>query len=295
MDIVSAGIDRLTFRQVAREWAKEVGSKPGSFDEKKIFDTLVNAFLHGQFDDFELTIERAPKYVLGKRIQPPPMRVTRASFANIIVLAPGSQISLPAKQADPNDPSLPKYRPVDSVPWEELAKQGPNAFDKHLREAWLEPLTIRKDNLARWADRQDYKQPRFWFGDVRGEAHMGFGGESARSAGKRGGSAGGFNKALQEAVNRISDKLAEHGKTPTLGKFCEWFKKNGAIAGRDSAMGEPYSFEPFIADCDDLYLDDDKLVWKDQGGQERDIKLSSLRRYLNRAQEHLCATPPKHG
>ncbi len=292
MDIVSAGIDRLTFRQVAREWAKEVGSKPGSFDEKKIFDTLVNAFLHGQFDDFELTIERAPKYVLGKRIQPPPMRVTRASFANIIVLAPGSQISLPAKQADPNDPSLPKYRPVDSVPWEELAKQGPNAFDKHLREAWLEPLTIRKDNLARWADRQDYKQPRFWFGDVRGEAHTGFGGESAESAGKRGGQQPKYDVALQDAINRIARQLQDAGTPITPGNFKGWFVEKDAITKPRLNFPKPWSFEQPIGNCDELYIDGKKLVWKNRDGIEKDMKLRSLEPYFKRAKAFLLQHSP---
>ena len=143
MDLASLEIERLTFRRISVEWAQELASQPGALNESGIFTELIKAFLLGEFDDAELTIEQAPRDRGGKRVtNVEPLRMTRNNFAEIMALAPGCGITLPTKAE--------RRENLNSVPWSQLADKGPADFDEHTRKGYLEPLTISREHFGRW-------------------------------------------------------------------------------------------------------------------------------------------------
>lgn len=93
-----------------------------------------------------------------------------------------------------------------------------------------------------------------------------------------------YNTALQKAINQIAVCLRQGGNPITPAHIKEWFKERNATS---SPSGEPFSFEPPLPNCDELYIDGPKLVWKDRHGQENDMAFRSLERYLVRAKSTL--------
>ncbi len=103
---------------------------------------------------------------------------------------------------------------------------------------------------------------------------------------EKGGKRSKINEALQQALNRIAADLSGQGKRITRGLLRDWVTEK---TPRDEFGGfEPYSFDPLIPNCDDLYIDGSKLVWKDREGREQDNKLKNLDRYIKRAQKHIA-------
>ena len=96
------------------------------------------------------------------------------------------------------------------------------------------------------------------------------------SARRKGGEKAKYNHGLQDAVGLIVKDLGRTGTKPILSTIEQWL-------GRCSSHELPYSFEPPLPDCDELYIDGKKLVWKDRHGREQDIALRSLERYIKRA------------
>ena len=94
-----------------------------------------------------------------------------------------------------------------------------------------------------------------------------------RSTRSKGGKQRKYNQGLQEAINRIRENV---GPNLTLGTLKDWFRNN-------LNSDEPYSFDPPIPNCYDLYIDGSKLVWKDREDREQDMSLKSLERYVRRA------------
>ncbi len=57
MDLATAGIDRLTFGEIARRWALEDAGAPSGLDEDATLNLLNRAYLLGEFDEFEIVLE----------------------------------------------------------------------------------------------------------------------------------------------------------------------------------------------------------------------------------------------
>jgi hypothetical protein len=100
-----------------------------------------------------------------------------------------------------------------------------------------------------------------------------------------------YNAALQDAINRIEQDLKGQGKRMTTGNLRDWLAGKKAVSCSLPGWWEGWSFEPPNANCDDLYIDGPKLVWKDRHGQEQDITLRSLDPYFRRARNR---TPRPH-
>lgn len=94
----------------------------------------------------------------------------------------------------------------------------------------------------------------------------------------KGGRRGKWNTALQEVINKVRADIVSNKKRATLSTVKDWFRDN-------ATFDDPHSFNPPIPNCDDLYIDGKKLVWKDRDGRERDAALVSLRRYIDRANQ----------
>lgn len=91
-----------------------------------------------------------------------------------------------------------------------------------------------------------------------------------------------INESLQEAINKIVADIVNHGKDATQGIFRDWFEDKGAVFHAATEL-KPVEFDPPIPNCDDIYIDGNKLVWKNRDGVEKEMALTSLRKYLDRA------------
>lgn len=92
-----------------------------------------------------------------------------------------------------------------------------------------------------------------------------------------------YNAALQDAINRIEQDLKGQGKRMTTGNLRGWLADKNAVSNRPLVPWERWSFEPPIPNCDELFIDGPKLVWKDRDGREQDITLRSLEPYFRHA------------
>lgn len=97
-----------------------------------------------------------------------------------------------------------------------------------------------------------------------------------QNARRKGGKRTKYNQALQDAIARLRQQIGDDGKTMTLPTLKGWLRQNASYE-------EPFSFEPPIPNCDELYVDGQKLVWKDRHGRECDLAVRSLERYIRRA------------
>ena len=173
MDIVSAGISQLNFKEIAEKWAKEDATSPAGLSEKDTFWRLVESYLRGQFEAFELTIPHAAKDklrvvplehcgTLWTRVPAGLQPMNRERFVLAMRLAPGCGLSIPSKKVLRKA----KRKGVDAVPWNDLASAGPDAFDRITVERILEKLTIKKEYFGQWCDARGFQRPAFWFGDL---------------------------------------------------------------------------------------------------------------------------------
>ena len=103
---------------------------------------------------------------------------------------------------------------------------------------------------------------------------------------EKGGKRSKINEALQQALNRIAADLSEQGKRITRGFLRDWVTEK--TPQNEFGESEPYSFDPLISNCDDLYIDGSKLVWKDRESREHDNNLKNLDRYIERAQKSVA-------
>lgn len=140
----------LTFKQIAHEWARELddAKKPGRLNRDEIFLNMVNGVWRGQFAN--LTIEQALRDDKdGRSYKPAPMPITREVLDKVVLVRQG------ARQRDPG-----------ASRWEFLASLKLGEYDEPLfLRVYLEPLTISKEDFARWCDEQGHQRPRFWFGE----------------------------------------------------------------------------------------------------------------------------------
>ena len=60
-----------------------------------------------------------------------------------------------------------------------------------------------------------------------------------------------------------------------------WFVRTNANSKNPNF--QPYSFDHPIPDCDELYIDGDKLIYTDSSGKSQSLSLRSLERYLKDA------------
>ena len=157
-------------------------------------------------------------------------------------------------------------------------------YEKRLHLA--KDVLITADSLEQWRQTPEFavwtkdrglRPPKtFFVGDT------GF--HLTKGHAKKGGSRSKHNEALQKAINIIQAEILATGKKLTASTFKEWFREQRARSWKEySSEVTPYSFVPPIPDCDELYIDGKKLVWKDQEGKWRDCSLRSLERYFRKA------------
>ena len=111
--------------------------------------------------------------------------------------------------------------------------------------------------------------------EVDPEAQLG--GLTKRTRSK-GGSRSRYNQGLQEAINRFRKLISGNNKTLTLPTLKDWIRQNASYT-------EHYSFEPPIPNCDEIYIDEQQLIWTDREGRECNMALRSLERYVRRAND----------
>ena len=84
-----------------------------------------------------------------------------------------------------------------------------------------------------------------------------------------------YHTGLQSAINTIVPKLSK----ATIGGLKQYLRERGA----ESHLLPMRPLELDIPNCDEIYLDGQKLVWTDREGRECTRSLRSIERYLNRA------------
>ncbi len=90
--------------------------------------------------------------------------------------------------------------------------------------------------------------------------------------GKKGGVKRKPNPLVQEAVNSIVSEIVTRGAEPTEARV------------RDKLTGYT-SANPYEYDGGELYVDEDRLYWKDEQGKSGSLALNSLGRYVKRAKK----------
>jgi hypothetical protein len=147
---------------------------------------------------------------------------------------------------------------------------------ERLREASSCP-PISAEKLKVWCERQESALffPRGWRWI---ESRL-----PSKEDALRGAKRSKYNASLQDAINRIAQDLKGQGKRITTGNLRDWLADKNVVSNRPLVPWEPWSFEPPIPNCDELFIDGPKLVWKDRDGREQDITLRSLEPYFRRA------------
>ena len=159
-------------------------------------------------------------------------------------------------------------------------------------------IRISPDGLERWRATEDFK---VW-AKVRGLPPFSFSSQPidpqkqtapskrtilTKGHARKGGEQSKFNQGLQEAINRIDSDLRSVGKKLGPATFKAWITKKTVFRPpRDEGTTPdliPYSFNPAIPNCDDLFIDAKKLVWTDRNGTEKILSLRSLEPYFQRA------------
>lgn len=185
-----------------------------------------------------------------------------------------------------------------------VRKENKTDRDTALAE-FAHKIRIAPDGLLRWQKTEDFSAwarlrglPPLDFNKVDASTHP----TRARSVpvltkahASKGGQRPKFNLGLQEAVNRIAADLDAGKQVLTTSSLKDWIRaqtERNRDPATDDVLGKasgitltPYAFEPPIPDCDDLYIDGKKLVWRDRDGRERHCSLRSLEPYVQRATE----------
>ncbi len=97
-------------------------------------------------------------------------------------------------------------------------------------------------------------------------------------AGREGGRQPKHNQGLQEAVNELVSRLKQAGILPTAKTLLDYVRENAS-----PKLGEGLQLD--TSHCDDIYVDGNKLVWKDGDGTEQWITQRSLDPYVKRARD----------
>lgn len=140
----------LSFEKIAAQWARELddAKTPGRLNRDEILLGMVCGIWRSEFENAALTIEQAPRFDIdGRKYKPQPMRVTRETLDEVVLLRPGVR---------QRDPAVSR--------WEFLAPLKLEDYEPRSLRIWLEPLTISKEDFGRWCDDHEHPRPAFWFG-----------------------------------------------------------------------------------------------------------------------------------
>ena len=153
----------LTFREIADEWARETeeAKAPGRRCRDEIFQELVRAVGRCEFEDANARSCLTIRQLIGMRFNgkaldkdgrrtdtPPRTSFNRRMLLDVLTaMSPDSALELPAK--------------ADDV----LVVLDVGDYSEIYRQAYLERLTISKEDFGQWCDDHGQKRPAFWFGD----------------------------------------------------------------------------------------------------------------------------------
>ena len=140
-------------------------------------------------------------------------------------------------------------------PWNELAKVPPEDYGDGARDTLKKLCLLEKD-------------ARTWI-----EANPNYGGLTGNTRSK-GGKKPKYDFALQEFINYACGEISPDGKKVTAGDIKQWLDSGGADG--DSPRNTPFP------NCDDVFVQDDKLKWKDHAHNDHSIFLRSLQSYIVR-------------
>ena len=140
-------------------------------------------------------------------------------------------------------------------PWNELAKVPTEDYGDGARDT-LKSLCLSADDARAWI-----------------EANPNYGGLTGNTR-SRGGKRPKYNIALQKIINHVRSKIISDGKKVTLGTVIKWVEDNAS---------EGVPIELGIPDCDGVFVQGQKLLWKDHGGNDCGAVLRSLEPYIVRA------------
>lgn len=154
----------LTFGRIADKWARELeeAKTPDRRNRDEIFLEMVRDIRRGQFDDKGITLARSARDVYSEilkdqdsgnvghflNVRPPPMPVTRETLDEVVQVRQG---------AGQRYPGTSRLEFLTSLKLED--------YDPLFLSAYLEPLTISKEDFGRWCDEQGHQRPRFWFSE----------------------------------------------------------------------------------------------------------------------------------
>lgn len=162
-------------------------------------------------------------------------------------------------------------------------------FDDQSREHRRGTIVFKREEFASYLnkgektiDKDKTQEPKPVRSKTGSKAEVGL----TNEARARGGSKSKYHVGLQQAINRVGEDLAHRGEKLTQKPFTARIIKNttGRHGTDESTIEDDrYSFDPPIPDCDWLYIDGRKLVWRDHEGLEQERSLRSLTLYFKRA------------
>ena len=99
-----------------------------------------------------------------------------------------------------------------------------------------------------------------------------------KEAQKKGGSRRTYYQGLQSFINWLAAEFKNEGKLLTPPTLKDWLVEN-------AIPEEGYDPTPEIPDCADIEFDEPGLLllWKDDAGSQKGIKIKSVTHYINRA------------
>lgn len=253
--------EELSFGKIAERWSAELADKPNGFTHDEILSELVADLWRGRFED------DAGKTCLTL----PAVYEDDKTFNRRDLLT--------AFRSDVYPPqSVARWELVrDKVLWEELAAVPLGEYREVFRKAYLMSLHIPRRDFGQWCEKHpDELRPKFWRELAPPTTSTPANAGLTNKARAKGGSKTKRSTALQQAINLIGDILTHQDKKVTLGQLTGWLDEN-------SSPELPFSFDPPISGCNDIYRDGQKLVWQDSDGKPCGMSLRSLEPYLKEA------------
>ena len=191
--------DRFTFREIAEQWVREIAGTPSALSRDEILHGLLRSVWRGDFEDEDgentcLAIHRYPKggarRINGKFVdadhqrtaETRPLGVNRRWLPRALALdrphglplPPGDKLD-PWSRPESDDPKAAMRDPAlwsevkAEVRWDILDALTLDEYSHMFRTAYLEPLTISKEDFGRWCDDHEHPRPAFWFEPSPGE------------------------------------------------------------------------------------------------------------------------------
>lgn len=284
--------EKLTFGKIAELEARQDEGHDQALDAAATLYIYFGAYLRGEFapdavmhwrQGFADLKGEEPCWIEAHDDPIDRFRLSRSMPPIIIRVHDGSLQEISLRKQKPED--------IDAL-LSHVAKFPPEISNRRWwkwYDVWAPRLTISRRDFLRWQEEHGHEPLAYWSdAGVPQEGHIGEASALAKGRGltnddcREGGKRRKYNRALQEAINRVHQKVGGDRKTLTLSALKNWFDTN-------SSDDEPYSFEPPIPDCDDLYIDGQKLVWTNRRGRESDLTLRSVERYVRRANELTAA------